>query len=131
MLSVNVFVEITSCPEELRRFDSWEQYWQLRPVRWPLHGPSADDVSADSLVNQSDRSVWVEDLKSTYFGDANLDGEFNSTDFVTVFIAGEYEDGVDGNSVWETGDWNGDGDFNTTDFVLAFQSGGYEQHYFS
>jgi len=84
------------------------------------------DLNADSLVNQSDRSVWVEDLKSTYFGDANLDGEFNSTDFVTVFIAGEYEDGVDGNSVWETGDWDGDGDFNTTDFVLAFQSGGYE-----
>ena len=84
------------------------------------------DLNADSLVNQDDRSVWVEDLKSTYYGDANLDGEFNSTDFVTVFIAGEYEDGVDGNSVWETGDWDGDGDFNTTDFVLAFQSGGYE-----
>lgn len=84
------------------------------------------DLNADSLVNQDDRSVWVEDLKSTYYGDANLDGEFNSTDFVTVFIAGQYEDGVDGNSVWETGDWDGDGDFNTTDFVLAFQSGGYE-----
>ena len=84
------------------------------------------DLNADSLVNQDDRAVWVEDLRSTYFGDANLDGEFNSTDFVTVFIAGEYEDGVEGNSVWETGDWDGDGDFNTTDFVLAFQSGGYE-----
>ena len=70
--------------------------------------------------------MWVEDLKNTYFGDANLDGEFNSGDFVQVFQRGHYEDTVVGNSGWADGDWNGDGEFDSGDFVLAFQSGGYE-----
>ena len=60
-------------------------------------------------------------------GDSNLDGEFNSSDFVTVFSAGEYEDELAGNSTWATGDWNGDKDFNSSDFVAAFSDGGYEK----
>ena len=56
---------------------------------------------------------------------ANRDGIFNSTDFVMVFVAGEYEDAVRGNSTWEEGDWNGDGDFTTRDLVVAFQAGRY------
>ncbi len=40
---------------------------------------------------------------------------------------GQYEDGVEDNSTWETGDWNADLDFNSADFVTAFQDGGYEQ----
>jgi hypothetical protein len=79
------------------------------------------------VVNEIDRQVWVETLKKTYFGDANLDGEFNTRDFVTVFIAGEYEDAVDGNSSWEEGDWNGDGDFTSRDFVAAFIGAGFEK----
>ena len=47
-------------------------------------------------------------------------------DFVLVFQAGEYEDRIANNSVWETGDWNGDGDFDSSDFVVAFQSNGFE-----
>lgn len=85
------------------------------------------DVNNDQLVNDTDREVWVNQLKKTYFGDANLDGEFNTTDFVSVFQAGQYEDTVSGNSVWETGDWNGDAEFNTGDFITAFQAGGFEQ----
>ncbi|MFC1758969.1 LamG-like jellyroll fold domain-containing protein [Planctomycetota bacterium] len=85
------------------------------------------DLTGDDVVNQDDRTAWVEDASNTYFGDSNLDGEFSSSDFVTVFGAGEYEDAVDGNSTWETGDWNGDGDFNSSDFVTAFSSGGYEK----
>ena len=65
-------------------------------------------------------------LKNTYVGDANLDGEFGSADFVVVFTSGEYEDGVVGNSTWETGDWNGDTEFDSSDFVAAFTGGGYE-----
>ena len=86
----------------------------------------AFDLNADDLVNEDDRIVWVDDLKNTYFGDANLDLQFNSSDFVAVFNAGQYEDGVEGNSVWETGDWNGDTEFDSGDFVTAFQAGGYE-----
>ncbi|MCA9197101.1 MAG: hypothetical protein KDA87_06155 [Planctomycetales bacterium] len=88
--------------------------------------PTAFDLDNNNLVNQEDRRVWVEDLFGTYFGDSNLDGEFSSADFVTVFTAGEYEDTTPGNSTWGTGDWNGDGDFNSSDFVTAFTAGGYE-----
>jgi hypothetical protein len=84
------------------------------------------DLNSDQLVDQIDRTVWVESLRETYFGDANLDGEFNSGDLVAVFQAAEYEDEMDLNSGWASGDWNGDGDFTSRDLVLAFQAGGYE-----
>lgn len=84
------------------------------------------DLTGDAKVDQSDRTKWVSDLKKTWFGDANLDLEFTSADFVMVFSAGEYEDAEAGNSSWGEGDWNGDGDFNSTDFVTAFTDGGYE-----
>ncbi|MCA9212539.1 MAG: VCBS repeat-containing protein [Planctomycetales bacterium] len=64
-------------------------------------------------------------LENRAIGDVNNDGVFNSSDFVAVFIAGEYEDDVAGNSTFETGDWNGDGDFDSSDFVAAFQAGTY------
>ncbi|MFC1757899.1 dockerin type I domain-containing protein, partial [Planctomycetota bacterium] len=82
------------------------------------------DVNNDQVVNGEDRSVWVKDLKNTWFGDANFDGEFNSGDFVTVFTAGLYES--EEAADWSQGDWNGDGKFNSSDFVSAFSDGGYE-----
>lgn len=85
------------------------------------------DVNSDTKVDDADRQVWVDQLKKTYMGDANLDGQFNSTDLVGVFQVGEYEDATNGNSGWADGDFSGDGDFNSTDFVVAFQAGGYDQ----
>lgn len=85
------------------------------------------DLDENGIVDAADRTAWVTVLNNTYFGDSNLDGEFNSSDFVTVFGAGEYEDETAGNSLWAEGDWNGDGDFNSGDFVLAFSGGGYEK----
>jgi hypothetical protein len=84
------------------------------------------DLNDDQLVDQLDRGFWVETLRKTYFGDSNLDGEFNTADLVQVFQAGLYEDAIDDNAGWASGDWNGDADFNSRDLVLAFQSGGYE-----
>ena len=84
------------------------------------------DLNADNIVDQSDRKVWVEELKKTYFGDSNLDGEFGTTDLVRVFTVGEYEDGITGNSTWASGDWDGNADFDTRDFVFVFQRGEYE-----
>jgi uncharacterized membrane protein len=86
----------------------------------------AFDLNSDGLLDESDRQYWVSELADTFFGDANLDGEFNSGDLVAVFEAGQYEDGIAANSGWATGDWNGDGEFNTSDLVLAFRDGGYE-----
>ena len=85
------------------------------------------DVNSDGAVNFDDRNEWVRQLKQTYFGDSNLDGVFDSGDFVFAFQAGQYEDGVPSNSLWETGDWNGDGEFDSGDFVIAFQSEGFEK----
>ena len=84
------------------------------------------DIDGNGSVDAADRAAWVVNVANSYFGDANLDGEFNSSDFVVVFTAGEYEDEIVGNSLWGEGDWNGDGDFNSGDFVLAFTDGGYE-----
>ncbi len=66
-------------------------------------------------------------MKKTWIGDANLDGEFNTVDFLVVFQAGLYEDDLPGNSDWSTGDWNADGDFDSGDFIVAFQGGGFEK----
>ena len=86
----------------------------------------AFDLTGDGLVDASDREHWVVEIRNTYFGDSNLDDEFNSSDFVAVFTTGEYEDNVDANSTWSTGDWNGDTEFDSSDFVTAFTAGGYE-----
>ncbi len=87
------------------------------------------DLNGDGSVNSADLKQFIEgpDKLNTYIGDANLDGEFNSSDFVVVFSASEYEDPIANNSTWATGDWNGDGEFNSSDFVTAFSSAGYEQ----
>jgi hypothetical protein len=82
------------------------------------------DVTGDNLVNAADRDTWVNTLKKTYYGDANLDGEFNSADFVVVFTVGKYES--NNIALWAEGDWNGDTKFDSSDFVTAFQAGGYE-----
>ncbi|MEZ6120121.1 MAG: hypothetical protein R3C28_26615, partial [Pirellulaceae bacterium] len=87
------------------------------------------DFTADGKVDLDDLREYVTspDHLHTYFGDANLDGEFNSNDFVMVFGDFEYEDTIEDNSTWSEGDWNADGDFDSADFIVAFSGGGYEQ----
>jgi hypothetical protein len=87
----------------------------------------AYDLNMDQVVDELDRARWVEILKRTYFGDANLDGEFNSLDLMTVFQLSQYEDTALENSGWSSGDWNGDAEFTSRDLVVAFTGGGYEQ----
>lgn len=91
------------------------------------NSPAGYDLNGDSLVNDADRTFWIETLVNSYFGDANLDLEFNSGDLVATFSVGEYEDGVANNSGWADGDWDGNGEFDSGDFVKAFSAGGYEQ----
>jgi hypothetical protein len=87
---------------------------------------AAFDVTSDGLVNESDRQHWVSTLRKTWFGDANMDGQFDSADLVEVLGIGEYEDGVDNNSTWAEGDWDGNANFSSGDFVTALADGGYE-----
>ena len=59
-----------------------------------IRGNSTDayfDVDGDNQVTSTDLNYWVRELKNTWFGDADLSGEFNSADFVQVFQAGKYE----------------------------------------
>jgi hypothetical protein len=82
------------------------------------------DLNGDGSVDQFDLTFLVNDKLNTYLGDANLDGEFNSSDFVDVFQAGKYE--LDLEAGWAQGDWTGDQRFDSGDFVAAFQDNGYE-----
>jgi hypothetical protein len=84
----------------------------------------AYDLNGDALVNVTDVNVWVKDLFNSWIGDANLDGEFNSSDLVAVLASGTYEADID--SVWTTGDFTGDGRTNSSDLVAALADGGYE-----
>ncbi|MCA9147913.1 MAG: hypothetical protein KDA92_01375 [Planctomycetales bacterium] len=85
------------------------------------------DVNEDGTVSSLDRTFWVNEIKATYLGDSNLDGQFDTADFVFVMQRGKYADGIAGNAGWADGDWDGDGDFESSDLVLAMQEGGYEQ----
>lgn len=85
------------------------------------------DLTQDGAVDVDDRNRWVHVVASTWYGDTNLDGQFNSSDLVIVFEAGAYEDAIEKNSGWNTGDWDGDADFTSSDLVVAFQDGGYER----
>ena len=88
------------------------------PRLWPF------DLNDDGVVNLTDHQIWVHELKKTWYGDADLNGEFNSNDFVQVFQAGKYETGTEAG--WAEGDWNGDLVFDSADFVTALEDGGYE-----
>ena len=83
------------------------------------------DLNEDALLDPNDSRIWVHYLTLTWYGDANLDGEFNTRDFVQVFDAGKYE--IAEYASWSEGDWDGDGFFGTGDFVIAFEDGGYEK----
>lgn len=90
-------------------------------------GSLAHDLNRDGSVDLEDVGFYLNGFcRSTWFGDSNLDGEFNSGDLVAVFEAGQYEDDIDKNSTWATGDWDGDQEFTSSDMVVAFTDGGYE-----
>lgn len=83
------------------------------------------DMNRDGSVNEGDRSYWVQTIMGTNYGDANLDGSFNTTDFVTIFQGGLYE--TPAAAGWETGDFSGDALFDSSDLTLALSLGAYEE----
>ncbi|MEZ6116713.1 MAG: FG-GAP-like repeat-containing protein [Pirellulaceae bacterium] len=85
------------------------------------------DLNSDRELDQQDLDYFILERLDSVYGDANLDGIFNSADLVQVFQANEYEDDVDANSTWAEGDWNGDGEFSSADLTFVFSRGGYEQ----
>lgn len=83
------------------------------------------DLNGDDAVDFNDVIMWVEDIVGTSFGDANLNGRFDSPDLIRVFSVNEFEDDIPNNSTWDEGDWNADGDFTTQDLIVAFARGNY------
>ncbi|MEZ6119151.1 MAG: hypothetical protein R3C28_21630 [Pirellulaceae bacterium] len=81
------------------------------------------DVDQDGRPTDADRLFLIHDVLGTPLGDSNLDGRFDSSDFVQVFTAGLFETGD--LAGWADGDWNGDGMFSTADLVAAFSAGGF------
>ncbi len=96
---------------------------------WPAPALNLDglnDANADDITRWLTVAAQAQGLPQPYAkGDANLDGQFNSTDLVRVFQAGEYEDAATGNSGWSEGDWDGNGEFGSQDLIAAFQDGRY------
>jgi hypothetical protein len=83
------------------------------------------DVNRDGPVNELDRSFLVRDLMQATFGDANLDGRFDSSDLNAVLQAGKYRSAAVADATWATGDWNGDQEFDQRDLIFVFQQGEY------
>ncbi|MFC1758494.1 Ig-like domain-containing protein [Planctomycetota bacterium] len=83
------------------------------------------DLNADGHLDVQDHHFLVYDILGTTFGDSNLDGRFDSSDFVIAFQGSQFEKSNEFRVGWQLGDWNGDGKFNSTDFVVAFQTGRY------
>ena len=81
------------------------------------------DLTGDRLVNAEDGTHWVEVLKRTRFGDANLDGEVTAADF---FILSHHFRETAG---WASGNFNSDFVVDFADFVLLaknFNAGRFE-----
>jgi hypothetical protein len=71
----------------------------------------AFDLNADQLVDAADSTFWVEQLAKTFFGDVDLDGSVQFSDFLVLSA----NFGKSGN--WEDGDFDGSGDVGFPDFL--------------
>lgn len=60
------------------------------------------DLNISGSVTQDDLQFMVQKTLVTWFGDANLDGEFNTGDLVQVLGAGKYE--TQETAGWSEGD---------------------------
>jgi hypothetical protein len=69
------------------------------------------DMDGDETVDVNDVDHWVTDLKSTFIGDTNLDGEVEFDDFLAVSANFGQAGG------WAEGDFNVDEQVNFADFL--------------
>ncbi len=83
------------------------------------------DRNQDQRIDTSDFEFLLTQEIKKKWGDANLDGLFNSADLIQVFQAGLYDQPLVGQATWTTGDWNCDAQFTSTDLILALQRSEY------
>ena len=63
--------------------------------------PSEFDLNEDGLVDLTDQRIWVEDVRDTFFGDTDLDGQVSFADFLA--LSANFGDSDAG---WEHGDFD-------------------------
>lgn len=71
----------------------------------------AFNIAGDAEVDASDRIFWVENLKGTFLGDANLDGKVDFFDFIDL------ANGFNKPGGWANGDFNGNQMVDFLDFI--------------
>ncbi len=83
---------------------------------------ASHDLTDDNLVNGDDLDYWVTEVKQTWFGDANLNGEVDALDLNALGLNWQSADATS----WAQGDFNGDGNVNASDLnglALNWRSG--------
>lgn len=85
-----------------------------------IDGDGDDDLI--SANNYENRLVWNERRS---VGDSDNDGDFDSSDLVTIMQLGLYNTFPPREVSFAEGDWNGDGLFDSVDFLFAFEAGHY------
>ena len=98
------------------RFDAQDLDILTQNVAFAPDEPHGDflrrlDLNGDKTVDTSDVHYWVTDLKSTFVGDANLDGEVKFDDFLALSANFGQAGG------WAEGDFNADEQVNFPDFL--------------
>ena len=123
-------ITLTANGEILQQF-AYDDDWYVATDGF---GSSLEIVNAQRDVSSwSERESWRPSVSGgtpgtvidRVPGDSDGDGRFTTEDLIAVFVAGEYEDGIEGNSTFAEGDWDGDGDFTSQDLVYAFQQGSF------
>lgn len=88
-------------------------------------GDGSSDLNRDGNRDQNDVAFYLQQHLGSQFGDANLDGRFDSADLVQIFQRARYNAPHPDGAGWADGDWNGDGQFDSSDIVLAFTIGNF------
>ncbi len=68
------------------------------------------DLDDSGVVDVNDLGYWVQELRGTLLGDANLDGAVNATDLNALALNWQQSSGL-----WTGGDFTGDGFVNSAD----------------
>ena len=71
------------------------------------------DLNSDAIVSSEDRRIWVEELKGTFFGDANLDNNVTSSDLNAMALNWQESE-----RTWAGGDFDGSGFVDSNDLNL-------------
>jgi hypothetical protein len=86
--------------------------------------PKDYNLNSDFWINSRDLDFLLVNILRLPLGDVDGDGVFDSSDLDQIFRNGEYEDAIEGNSLWSEGDWNCDGEFTSSDLIEVLRRPG-------